>query len=55
VDSVYRFFGAGGDIHGENKDALVRLKRKAAGYNLELVPALIRKSGIFSPSGTVRE
>ena len=45
VDSVYRFFGAGGDIHGQDKDALDRLKRKAAGYNLELIPALIRHIG----------
>ena len=45
VDSVYRFFGAGGDIHGQNKEALVRLKKKAAGYNLELIPALIRHIG----------
>src|SRR4030042_2828549 len=45
VDSVYRFFGAGGDIHGRNKEALVRLKKKAAGDNLELIPALIRHIG----------
>jgi uncharacterized protein len=45
VDSVYRFFGAGGDIHGQKNDALARLKKKAAGYNLELIPALIRHIG----------
>ena len=45
VDSVYRFFGAGGDIHGQNQEALARLKKKAAGYNLELIPALIRHIG----------
>ena len=33
VDSVYRFFGAGGDIHGQNKDALIRLKKKAGSYS----------------------
>ena len=45
VDSVYRFFGAGGDIHGQNQEALALLKKKAAGYNLELIPALIRHIG----------
>lgn len=45
VDSVYCAFGAGGDIHGENLEALNRLKKKAAGYNLELIPARIRHIG----------
>jgi uncharacterized protein len=45
VDSVYGLFGAGGDIHGKNIEALSRLKKKAAGYNLELIPALIRHIG----------
>ena len=45
VDSVYCLFGAGGDIHGQNIEALSRLKKKAAGYNLELIPALIRHIG----------
>jgi uncharacterized FAD-dependent dehydrogenase len=45
VDSLYQTFGAGGDVHGENTDALSRLKKKAAGYNLELIPARIRHIG----------
>ena len=45
VDSVYLSFGAGGDVHGEDGVALARLKKKAAGYNLELVPARIRHIG----------
>ncbi|MFH0788459.1 MAG: NAD(P)/FAD-dependent oxidoreductase [Pseudomonadota bacterium] len=45
VDSVYCLFGAGGEIHGKNVEALSRLKKKAAGYNLELIPALIRHIG----------
>ncbi len=45
VDSIYRSFGAGGEVHGENNAALSRLKKKAAGYNLELVPARIRHIG----------
>ena len=45
VDSLYRAFGAGGDVHGENNEALSRLKKKAAGYNLELIPARIRHIG----------
>jgi uncharacterized FAD-dependent dehydrogenase len=45
VDSVYRSFGAGGEVHGEDDAALSRLKKKAAGYNLELVPARIRHIG----------
>jgi uncharacterized FAD-dependent dehydrogenase len=45
VDSVYCQFGAGGEIHGQNIEALSRLKKKAAGYNLELIPALIRHIG----------
>jgi hypothetical protein len=45
VDSIYCFFGAGGEVHGQNLEALSRLKKKAAGYNLELIPALIRHIG----------
>jgi uncharacterized FAD-dependent dehydrogenase len=45
VDSIYLSFGAGGDVHGEDNAALSRLKKKAAGYNLELVPARIRHIG----------
>jgi uncharacterized FAD-dependent dehydrogenase len=45
VDSLYQAFGAGGDVHGEDTDALSRLKKKAAGYNLELIPARIRHIG----------
>jgi uncharacterized FAD-dependent dehydrogenase len=45
VDSIYRTFGAGGDVHGENSAALALLKKKAAGYNLELIPARIRHIG----------
>jgi len=45
VDSVYLSFGAGGMVHGEDNTALSRLKKKAAGYNLELIPARIRHIG----------
>jgi uncharacterized FAD-dependent dehydrogenase len=45
VDSVYCSFGACGEVHGRNTEALSRLKRKAAGYALELIPALIRHIG----------
>jgi uncharacterized FAD-dependent dehydrogenase len=45
VDGLYRSFGAGKDIHGEDVEAVNRLKRKAAGYNLELIPARIRHIG----------
>lgn len=45
VDSVYCSFGAGGEVHGRNIQALSRLKKKAAGYNLELIPGLIRHIG----------
>jgi uncharacterized FAD-dependent dehydrogenase len=45
VDSVYLSFGAGGAVHGEDNTALSRLKKKAAGYNLELIPARIRHIG----------
>ena len=45
VDSVYCSFGAGGQVHGEDNAALSRLKKKAAGYNLELIPARIRHIG----------
>lgn len=45
ADSVYRSFGASGEVHGENIEALSRLGRKAAGYNLQLIPARIRHIG----------
>jgi uncharacterized FAD-dependent dehydrogenase len=45
VDSIYLSFGAGGAVHGEDHAALSRLKKKAAGYNLELIPARIRHIG----------
>jgi uncharacterized FAD-dependent dehydrogenase len=45
VDSVYRSFGADGEVHGEDDQALQRLKKKASGYNLELIPARIRHIG----------
>ena len=45
VDAVYLSFGAGGVVHGEDNAALSRLKKKAAGYNLELIPARIRHIG----------
>ncbi len=45
VDSIYRSFGAGGEVHGENSAALSRLKIKSSGYNLELIPARIRHIG----------
>jgi len=45
VDALYCSFGAGGEVYGEDSAALSRLKRKAAGYNLELIPARIRHIG----------
>lgn len=45
ADAVYRFFGAGGEVHGEDSRALERLRKKAAGYNLRLIPARIRHIG----------
>jgi uncharacterized FAD-dependent dehydrogenase len=45
VDTIYQSFGAGGAVHGEDNAALSRLKKKAAGYNLELIPARIRHIG----------
>jgi uncharacterized FAD-dependent dehydrogenase len=45
VDSIYQSFGAGGEVHGRDSDALLRLGKKAAGYNLELIPARIRHIG----------
>ena len=45
VDAAYQSFGAGGNVHGEDSSALSRLKKKAAGYNLELLPARIRHIG----------
>lgn len=45
VDSVYCSFGVSGAIHGEDNDALLRLKKKSKGYDLELIPARIRHIG----------
>ena len=45
VDGVYQSFGAGGIVHGEDDRALASLKKKAAGYNLDLIPARIRHIG----------
>jgi len=45
VDSMYQSFGAGGAVHGENDAALARLKKRSAGYDLELIPARIRHIG----------
>lgn len=45
VDAIYRQYGAGTDIHGENSEAVGSLRRKARSYDLELVPARIRHIG----------
>lgn len=45
VDSVYRLFGAGQEVHGEDLDAVKKLQKKAAGYDLALIPARIRHIG----------
>jgi uncharacterized protein len=45
VDAIYRSFGAEGAVHGEDAAALSRLRKKSAGYNLELIPARIRHIG----------
>ena len=45
VDSIYCSFGAGGAVHGDDNAALSRLKKRSAGYNLELIPARIRHIG----------
>jgi len=45
VDAIYQSFGAGGAIHGQDEAAFARLRKKAAGYDLELIPARIRHIG----------
>jgi uncharacterized FAD-dependent dehydrogenase len=45
VDSVFCSFGVTGEIHGQDCEAFARLKKKAAGYGLELIPARIRHIG----------
>ena len=45
VDSIYCSFGAGGSVYGQDDEALSRLKKKSAGYNLDLIPARIRHIG----------
>ena len=45
VDAVYRGHGAGPEIHGEDVAAVERLRKKAASYDLTLVPARIRHIG----------
>jgi len=45
VDSIYCSFGVYGAIHGEDDDAFARLKKKSAGYDLDLIPARIRHIG----------
>ncbi|NTW58444.1 MAG: FAD-binding protein [Nitrospirae bacterium] len=45
VDSIYCRYGAGKDIHGEDREAMERLRKKARSYDLELVPARIRHIG----------
>ena len=45
VDSVYRQFGAVQEVHGEDLVAVKKLQKKAAGYDLALIPARIRHIG----------
>jgi uncharacterized FAD-dependent dehydrogenase len=45
VDLVYRQFGAAQEVHGEDLEAINRLQKKAAGYDLALIPARIRHIG----------
>ncbi|MGO9612689.1 MAG: NAD(P)/FAD-dependent oxidoreductase [Dissulfurispiraceae bacterium] len=45
IDSVYCSFGAGGAVYGDDAEALSRLKKRSAGYNLDLIPARIRHIG----------
>jgi uncharacterized FAD-dependent dehydrogenase len=45
VDDIYRHYGAGQEVHGENVAAVERLRRKARSYDLELIPARIRHIG----------
>jgi uncharacterized FAD-dependent dehydrogenase len=45
VDDIYRRYGAGQEVHGENATAVERLRRKARSYDLDLVPARIRHIG----------
>jgi uncharacterized FAD-dependent dehydrogenase len=45
VDTIYRDHGAGPEVHGENVAAVDRLRKKAASYDLTLVPARIRHIG----------
>ncbi len=45
VDAIYRSYGATNEVHGEDRDAVERLRRKARSYDLELIPARIRHIG----------
>jgi len=45
VDATYCHYGAGKDIHGDDREAVERLRKKARSYDLELVPARIRHIG----------
>jgi hypothetical protein len=45
VDSLYRQFGAVQEVHGEDLEAVKKLQKKAAGYDLVLIPARIRHIG----------
>jgi len=45
VDAVYLRYGADKDIHGEDRVAVERIRKKGRSYGLELVPARIRHIG----------
>jgi uncharacterized protein len=45
TDAIYCMFGADGVVHGEDDAALSRLRKRAAGYDLEMIPARIRHIG----------
>ena len=45
VDETYRSFGAGGEVYGDDPDAVGRILRQAARFDLRLVPGRYRHLG----------
>ena len=45
VDETYRSFGAGGEVHGDDPNAVGRILRQAARFDLRLIPGRYRHLG----------
>jgi len=45
VDDTYRAFGAPAELHGSNAEAVARLQRQAARFNMKLIPSRYRHLG----------